>query len=247
MERGGGKSAYQRVDALGLELDTPGDTDGVSAQSSRWRRNPEQQAGCCSALFMSWLFPLLRQGRRAKLGPEDLYPLMPSEQAQPIAERFQQEWDSRTGSWSGQPGKRMVACLWSMEGRTYAVMFVVKMCGDLMRFVTPLIMQQVITWVEDHDATPPLFAAAIPAQYRGYMYVALMTLATVCQSLCYSTSFFKGFRLGTHVRTAVTVAVYRKSLLQVVSARSEVSTGSEWPALSSLFFTISHIEPTLLP
>jgi ABC-type multidrug transport system fused ATPase/permease subunit len=67
----------------------------------------------------------------------------------------------------------------------------------------------------------------VPAEWRGlyYMYVFIMTGATVAQCFCYSNSNLRGNRVGTHIRTAITVAVYRKSLHQALCARGETTTG----------------------
>jgi hypothetical protein len=173
---------------------------------------------------MGWVWPLLQTGRRRKLEQSDMYPLMPAESASAIASQFRRHWDQQARDHTGRaPGRKMVAVLWRMEGWTYFAMLLLKLVGDLVRFVTPLALQQIIIWLDDNDAPPSAWAAFVPPPHRGLYYCGLMTAATLVQCWCFCTSFLKGCRLGVHVRTAVTVALYRKTLRQAGCARLEVS------------------------
>jgi hypothetical protein len=68
-----------------------------------------------------------------------MYPLMPGESASAIASRFRRHWDQQARDHAGRaPARKMVAVLWRMEGWTYFAMLLLKLVGDLVRFVTPL-------------------------------------------------------------------------------------------------------------
>jgi hypothetical protein len=68
-----------------------GDDDNDSeafAPLSGSARSPEASSGCCGHLFIHWLWPLLRLGRRRKLEMSDMYPLMPEERSETISDVF---------------------------------------------------------------------------------------------------------------------------------------------------------------
>ena len=208
-------SVYEPLD--GEPLDEEGESLGS-------RPNPEGSAGCCSRAFIHWMWPMLKVGRRRKLEESDMYPLMEGEKAEHIAAKFEREWAATAGA-KGAPWRRMLRTLWAMEGPAFAAMFMQKLAGDSLRFCTPLALEQVIGWLMDENAPAPWWSSFLPPAYRGLYYVFIMTAATVLQCFCYSLSNLGANRVGTHVRTTITVGVYKKSLTQALCARGETTTG----------------------
>jgi ATP-binding cassette subfamily C (CFTR/MRP) protein 1 len=214
--KAGGSMGYEKLATDGLDEEADGPYD--------FRGNPEAQAGCCGRLFIHWLWPLLKLGRSRKLEQTDMYPLLPSESSERISGEFEREWSAAEGT-GGAPWRRMLVVLWALEGHAFMGMFFIKLLGDVFRFVTPAALQQIIGWLGDEDAPAPFWAAFVPPAYRGIYYVFIMTGATVAQCFCYSNSNLRGNRVGVHIRSAITVAVYRKSLSQALCARGETTTG----------------------
>ena len=201
-----------------------GADDEEEAESLGSRPNPEGSAGCCSRAFIHWMWPMLKVGRRRKLEESDMYPLMEGEKAEHIAAKFEREWAATAGA-KGAPWRRMLRTLWAMEGPAFVGMFMQKLAGDSLRFCTPLALEQVIGWLMDENAPAPWWSSFLPPAYRGLYYVFIMTAATVLQCFCYSLSNLGANRVGTHVRTTITVGVYKKSLTQALCARGETTTG----------------------
>jgi ABC-type multidrug transport system fused ATPase/permease subunit len=134
------------------------------------------------------------------------------------------EW-TRAENTGGAPWRRMLVVLRRMEGRAFLAVFLIKLTGDAFRFITPAALQQIIQWMADEDAQPPFWAEFVPPAWRGIYYVFVMTAATMIQCFCYSNSNLRGNRVGVHVRSAITVSVYKKSLTQALCARGETTTG----------------------
>ena len=201
-----------------------GGADEEEGESLGSRPNPEGSAGCCSRAFIHWMWPMLKVGRRRKLEETDMYPLMEGEKAEHIAAKFEREWAATAGA-KGAPWRRMLRTLWAMEGQMFVGMFMQKLAGDSLRFCTPLALEQVIGWLMDENAPAPWWSSFLPPAYRGLYYVFIMTAATVLQCFCYSLSNLGANRVGTHVRTTITVGVYKKSLTQALCARGETTTG----------------------
>lgn len=214
----GSSMGYSKLSAQGLEEEAAGESP------YGFRGNPEARAGCCGRLFVHWLWPLLILGQRRKLEQSDMYPLLESERSQGISQKFEHEWAKAEGT-SGAPWRRMLVVLWALEGSAFMAMFLIKLLGDVFRFVTPAALQQIIGWLGDHNAPAPFWASFVPPDWRGIYYVFVMTGATVAQCFCYSNSNLRSNRVGVHIRSAITVSVYRKSLSQALCARGETTTG----------------------
>ena len=149
---------------------------------------------------------------------------MASEKSARISKVFEAEWAKAAGT-GGAPWRRMLVVLWALEGGAFMGMFLIKLLGDSFRFVTPAALQQIIQWLGDEDAPAPFWASFVPPAWRGIYYVFVMTAATMAQCFCYSNSNLRGNRVGVHIRSAITVSVYKKSLSQALCARGETTTG----------------------
>ena len=93
------------------QLDSSGDAlDDENSGPYGFSGNPEARAGCCSRLFIHWLWPLLALGKKRKLEMSDMYPLMPTESSELISTNFEREWAKAQGT-TGAPWRRMLVVL----------------------------------------------------------------------------------------------------------------------------------------
>ncbi|XP_061083740.1 ATP-binding cassette sub-family C member 2-like [Conger conger] len=92
---------------------------------------------------------------------------------------------------------------------------VFKLLQDLLSFVGPQLLKLLITFSEDMTIYT----------WKGYLYTVLLLLVNILQSLFLQQYFQRCFVLGTHVRTAITAAVYKKALVVSNDARKESTVG----------------------
>jgi ABC-type multidrug transport system fused ATPase/permease subunit len=217
--------AYAVLSAIDDD-DTSGDPYGG--------KSPEERAGTCSFLFFLWLTPVLKRGvQKKRLDEADMYPLCSTEKSAHVAARFQRAWAATAGMTSGG-GNRMVAACWSLFRGSFFIALALKVASDLMRFVGPVALQQLLAWLSDIDAPAPWWCpAAVAAEHRGYYYSAVMVVAMFCQSLLNVHSFTVAFRMGVVARSTIIVAVYDKALRQAVHARGGTPTGKIVNLMSS--------------
>ncbi|XP_035257042.1 canalicular multispecific organic anion transporter 1 [Anguilla anguilla] len=90
-----------------------------------------------------------------------------------------------------------------------------KLLQDLLAFTSPQFLKLLVSYTQDTT----IFA------WKGYMYAVLLLLLTVLQSLFLQQYFQRCFVLGTHVRTALMAAVYKKALVVSNDARKESTVG----------------------
>lgn len=74
---------------------------------------------------------------------------------------------------------------------------------DCLKFVGPSILHSIIMYLQDTDNkyhTPAM----------GFWYVVILGVSSIVATLVLHQYFFRMFRVGQHLRTAVIIAVYRK-------------------------------------
>jgi ABC-type multidrug transport system fused ATPase/permease subunit len=196
--------------------------------------SPEERASTCSFLFFLWLTPVLKRGvAKKRLDEADMYPLCSREKSANVAARFQRAWDATAGMTSGG-GNRMVAACWQLFRGSFFTALALKVASDLMRFVGPVALQQLLAWLGDIDAPAPWWCpAAVATEHRGYYYSGVMVVAMFFQSLLNVHSFVVAFRMGVVARSTIIVAVYDKALRQAVHARGGTPTGKIVNLMSS--------------
>ncbi|CAG0920359.1 unnamed protein product [Notodromas monacha] len=99
-------------------------------------------------------------------------------------------------------------------GPTFVMGSVLKVAHDLLAFVSPLILEQLIKFVESGEE-----------QWKGFFYTGIMVVAACLQSLVLGQYFHRMFIVGMRVRTAVVSAVYRKALKLSNAARKDSTVG----------------------
>ena len=220
--------AQQKYQPLSVHDDDLGDEEAAARSVS-----PEERAGTCSFLFFLWLTPLLRTGARKKrLEEADMYPLCATEKSVNVHAKFQRAFDSTASMRDG--GSRMIVASWRLFRRSFFWALGLKVCSDMLRFMGPIALQQLLAWLSDIESPPPFWCpAAVPVDMRGYWYVAVMVCAMFGQSLLNVHSFVIAFRMGLVARSTIIVAVYDKALRQAVHARGSTPTGQIVNLMSS--------------
>jgi len=104
---------------------------------------------------------------------------------------------------------RMVSVMWPFVRRTWGLQILMKIVGDLLRFMQPMCMQVIIQWLGDIDAPPPFWASFIAPEQRGAYYVFVMIAAMLLQGLVYTQCFFLGGQMAFAARSATILAIVR--------------------------------------
>lgn len=93
---------------------------------------------------------------------------------------------------------------------------VMKAVQDMMLFIPPILLKRIIEFVAS-DAGASL--------WKGVLYCILLLVVTGVQTLLLSQYFYKMYLVGLRVRSALTAAIYKKSLLISLSSHAGSSIG----------------------
>jgi len=169
-----------------------------------------------SRLFFQWFTPVLEQGHAAqKLQPDDLerVPFPADCQTAHVYDAFARHWHYELEQHASNPS--LVRALVRAFGRDYAVAGCLKLLHDLCLFVGPTVLHGMIVFLRDETA--PLST--------GLWWTLAVTASQTSMSLLVRHYFFRCYATGLRLRTAVTVAVYRKALRLAAVERQTKTLG----------------------
>jgi ATP-binding cassette, subfamily C (CFTR/MRP), member 1 len=167
--------------------------------------NPYEKASWWNKLVFGWLSPLLELGNaKGQLDKEDLgiLPFPDAESTVRVRQVFEASWETEVQN--GKANDRdpsLVRALWFAFYSDFCKAGILKFVHDLLQFVGPQVLNRLIKFIRDAEA--PLS--------RGLGLTAIVTLAQLFMSLCLRHYFFKCYRVGIRIRTAVIASVYQKA------------------------------------
>ncbi|XP_031762816.2 multidrug resistance-associated protein 1 isoform X5 [Galleria mellonella] len=197
---------------------------------------PESASGFPSRLTFSWFDPLALTGFRRSLTDNDLWALNPPDSSIEVVPRFDKFWErslmkredsngtkatySKTSASVNfkpesekQPASILPALCLAFGGQ-FLFGALLKLINDTLMFLSPQILKLLIGFVEGNEP-----------DWKGYLYaIALLACATI-QTLLLAHYFTRMYLVGMRIRTALTSAIYRKSLRMSNSARKESTVG----------------------
>ncbi|KAI0230542.1 Multidrug resistance-associated protein 1 [Lamellibrachia satsuma] len=216
---------------------------------------PENSASCLSVLTFWWFTRLIITGYRHALEHEDLWSLKQGDSSKEVSMLFEKEWQNemlkhqrsmktaRRNSAKDhetdiqltplqprndegtcdtkiaypkhtyQPG--LVTALTRTFGRSFLPVIPMKLFFDTLTFVNPLLLKLLIGFIADKTQH----------QWKGFLYVALLFIIALIQSMILHQYFHICFCVGMRVRTAIIAAVYRKALKLSNTARQSSTVG----------------------
>ncbi|KAG7364336.1 multidrug ABC transporter permease/ATPase [Nitzschia inconspicua] len=192
----------------------------------------EQSASPWSKLTFGWMAPMMRLGNAKKrLDPEDILhiPLPTDCRTDFLSAAFEARWNEElersklkhtrwkkdpnggetTNNTSSTKNRRnsepsLIRALFRAFGSDYLIGgFILKFVHDSCIFVGPQVLHGLILYLGSTDA--PLS--------RGLGLTLAVTVSQLCMSFCLRHYFFKCYKFGLMIRTAVVVAVYKKALV----------------------------------
>lgn len=196
--------------------------------------NNNDEPNWFSNLTFGWFSPILELGNeKLQLDPTDLelVALPPNCSTNHIQSAFRQFWNielekaealkasgapapsSTTYSWLHSPS--LLLALYHSFGLDFLKAGFLKLVHDLCIFVGPQVLHGLVFFLR--DASAPLS--------QGLYLTAAVTVSQLTMSFCLRHYFFKCYRTGLQVRSAVVVSVYEKALKLQSSERQVRSIG----------------------
>eukprot|EP00937_MAST-01D_sp_MAST-1D-sp2_P003616 g3616.t1 len=174
-----------------------------------------QGASLLSVLMFGWIAPLLRLGNAQPLDHADLMPLESCDTAAEVLRRVEASLPPDRLHGSRTCARSLAVGFARAFGRPFFAAALLKLVHDSLLFVGPQVLRGIIHFLKEPGAP----------MSRGLLYAFVLLLSGVVQSLCLRQYFYRCFRTGMRLRSAVVVLVYRKALTISPAARQRLSTG----------------------
>eukprot|EP00934_Nitzschia_sp_Nitz4_P007307 Nitzschia sp. Nitz4//scaffold4_size323378//100305//104932//NITZ4_000644-RA/size323378-snap-gene-0.448-mRNA-1//-1//CDS//3329553351//7297//frame0 len=207
--------------SIETKLETPEEAKEVANETSTLLPSAPDElpnhetSSFLTQLVFGWMNHLLQLGNvKGKLDPEDLdlFPLPPSCETSHLSEEFERQWAEERV----KANPSLIKALFRAFGFDFVVGgFILKLMHDSSLFVGPQVLNGLILFMKDADA--PLS--------NGLWLTLAVTLSQLTMSFCLRHYFFKCYKFGLRIRTAVVVAVYKKALVLSSGERYSRSLG----------------------
>ena len=178
----------------------------------------ERTASWMSRIVFSWLTPLLMLGWKRQVNDDDLCPLLPEDSMASCSRSLLHAWQVELAKKALNPKRAaLFRSLYAVYWPTLIMGAFFKIINDLVVFIGPMLLQQLIRFVEQGGESRSMLDG---------VFIALgMFLAKTVESMALNQYFHVGYRLGSQVRAAVTALVYRKAFLLSAKGRQDFKVG----------------------
>ncbi|VDM53212.1 unnamed protein product [Angiostrongylus costaricensis] len=191
------------------------------------KANVELDSSFFNRLTLWWFNPIPWKGARKDL-EANLFELNEGSTTKCLSDLWELHWKLRLAEYhrkvdlrkssagSGEPSApSVVACLFAMFRWEFLTATVLKVISDILQFANPFLLHQLIGFVSDPKA----------ALWIGLAYAVLMFAASEVRSFVLNSYFYIMFRMGVKFQTALTAAIYKKTLNLSNSARRDKTVG----------------------
>lgn len=198
-------------------------------RSFSYNGNPEDDAWLISRILFLWQNGLFNRAsvlfkRQEGLQQEDLLPLPPRDRGDVIVKKFDEAWDNEE-SMAGGSGKKLSndedikagapklkKAISHILGWRFVQAGLIKAVNTALQFGFPLLLNEILFFIEEYEKGLILDTDPWYVQYRGYWLAGVLFLAMGSKALTENNYFHIVNRGSFHVKSAISIAVYNKSL-----------------------------------
>ena len=184
-----------------------------SGEKEEWGHatSPELTAPAPSLLFFSWATPLTLQGWRTHLKAKDMWALLERNSYDKVVASWTKFWSRQEQK---APRVSLLRMLFKVFGPAYGWSAVLQLVYTFLQLATPQLVNLLIAFVSSSE----------PA-WHGFVYCALLVLASTTNTLLYQHLCYVQDEVGLRLQTAVTAAVYKKSMRLSSKSRQSMTVG----------------------
>ncbi|OWA50132.1 Multidrug resistance-associated protein 1 [Hypsibius exemplaris] len=193
---------------------------------------PEQFSSFPNRLTYWWITSLIYVGWRRALTNKDLWDLGPEDSSEVHSARLIDNWEQEMSrarltpsaqlKWTtdlNAPQKIHSPSLTMALAKTFSrgllISASLRLSNDLLVFIAPSLLKQLINFVEDKNQEP----------WKGFLYSSGMFVGSLLQVFALAHYFVISQRTGMHIRSAVVAAIYRKALRMSNAAKRSSTVG----------------------
>ncbi|KAK0126799.1 hypothetical protein ONS95_008378 [Cadophora gregata] len=180
---------------------------------------PVEYATVFSILTFSWMTPMMRYGYKKFLTEDDLWNLAKRDTTKATGTVFQEAWDYELEHKKNP--SLWIALFHSFSG-PYFRGSLFKTVSDTLAFIQPQLLRLLIKFVASYKKSNP---NPPEPPIRGVAIALAMFAVSVGQTMALHQYFQRAFETGMRIKTALTAAIYGKSLKLSNEGRASKSTG----------------------
>lgn len=177
-------------------------------------RYPEHEANIFSRLVFQWVQPILTTGYQRPLEKHDTFLPTPSLSAEKQADDLSAAWDKQLR----KPKPSLLRAINSVYGKVFWPAGFVKLIGDIVNVVSPLLLEAMTRFVT-HSHAAKVSGRPLPSAWNGYAFAIALFLLQILGSVTQHIYFHAVTKVGVQLKTALITNVYRKSLVLSPKAR----------------------------
>lgn len=176
---------------------------------------PYEYANIFSVLTFSWMTPLMKFGYKNFLTQDDLWNLRKADTTRATSEKFERAWARELE----KKKPSLWIALFRGFGGPYLQGAIIKTGSDVLAFVQPQLLRLLISFVDSYRSDNP------QPPIRGAAIAIAMFFVSVSQTAFLHQYFQLAFETGMRVKSALTAAIYQKSMRLSNEGRASKSTG----------------------
>ncbi|KAK9889603.1 hypothetical protein WA026_006976 [Henosepilachna vigintioctopunctata] len=178
--------------------------------------SPEKESCFLSRLFYSWFETLAWKGFRKPLTDEDLYDLKDQYSAKEVVINFDYHCTKKLSKAKGKPNPKVSVLPICMEAvsSTFAFAILLKVCSDLLTFVSPQVLSLLINFVKQRDEL-----------WKGFFFAIILFSTGFIKSLLSAQYNQKANIIGLRIRVALNSTIYRKVLRMSNKSKRDYTVG----------------------
>ncbi|TFJ86038.1 hypothetical protein NSK_002858 [Nannochloropsis salina CCMP1776] len=179
-------------------------------------QSPMDRAGVWSLLGFCWVTPLLTTGAKRQLDLADIPVLGARDSTRGWSERFQEALDvEREAACQGKRKASLLRVAHQAFGAEFYSFAGLQLLNDLLGFSGPILLKSLVTYVED-------YRAGLTTIRHGLVLLLVLVLCYWAAAILSTQYSLRMARVQLHVRTGLTMAIYR----QVLRCRAAQIVGS---------------------
>ncbi|XP_015785720.1 multidrug resistance-associated protein 1 [Tetranychus urticae] len=185
--------------------------------------SPENESSFLSYLVFSWFDKMALLGWKKSLTTQDLWSLQDDLKTENISRTFESKMKKsvqKPNKSSEGPNEPKRVNILPILAKTFGSYFIAgaffKLCQDILQFIIPKLLGYLIEFIKNHSEEPV---------WHGFLIAFAMSVVTFTQTIFVNHYFNRMYITGMKISSALTAAIYKKSINLGDKARKDVTTG----------------------
>ncbi|KAF9928278.1 hypothetical protein FBU30_002500 [Linnemannia zychae] len=192
-----------------------GEESGIRRIVNKGPYSPENTAWLPSRVTLWWMNEFFWRGYKKRVEEDDLYEMLDRDTAGFLGHALTENWvtEKKRAALKGKTPSLLRAVIITFWRRYYTCIIGMEL-GDACQISNPLVLQQIISFINDSNTVNP------PPAWHGYGLAIGIVVLALTTNICYQRWNLGSIKMGIYLRAALINVVYRKAT--TLSSRSHL-------------------------